>query len=188
MPSAADLATMLQSYVAAGERPPPELSELLDVINGAAPQGGAEGPSEEIEPEPYFVVKARTLADGSKAFINMMGSPKIGAPGDWSNATMPDHVAEAMAKLEEGGGEFDERDAQAVRFPLSLSEPRVEKDKAGAPCTVYDCVLNDDIMQVTMQQSPGGRKLRGFVIELVLNWVGSKVRQRAMVALQAASR
>ena len=125
---------MLQSYVAAGERPPPELSELLDVINGAAPQG-AEGPSEEIEPEPYFVVKARTLADGSKAFINMMGSPKIGAPGDWSNATMPDHVAEAMAKLEEGEENLTSATRRLCAF-RSLSEPRVEKDKAGAPCSV----------------------------------------------------
>lgn len=61
-----------------------------------------------------------------------------------------------------------------MRFPLSLSEPRQEKDKAGAPCRVYDCVLNDDIMQVTMQQSPGGRKLKQFIIELVINWVGQK--------------
>merc|ERR1719482_1535220 len=103
-----------------------------------------------------------------------MGSDAIGAPGDWSGASMPKHVEEAMAKLESDAEGFSEADAQAVRFPLSLSEPRQEKDKAGAPCRVYDCVLNDDIMQVTMQQSPGGRKLKQFIIELVINWVGQK--------------
>lgn len=48
---------------------------------------------------PPAALQARRAKDDTKAFINMMGSDAIGAPGDWSGASMPKHVEEAMAKV-----------------------------------------------------------------------------------------
>lgn len=122
------------------------------------------GDREEIYPEPGFVVK--TIDDaGRKIFINVCGHAKLQAPGsEWANGKLPEHVETALANLE------DPEAVQQLRFPLSVSEGRNELDKTGAPCTVYDAVFNDEVVK----QAIAYRKLKVFLVELCLQWVGQK--------------
>ena len=119
---------------------------------------------EEIFPEPGFVVK--TVDDtGRKVFVNVCGHFKIQAPGsDWANGVVPEAVENALANLD------DPEATQHLRFPLSVSDARNELDKKGAPCTVYDAVFNDDVVK----QAICSRRLKVFLVELVLQWIAQK--------------
>jgi hypothetical protein len=119
---------------------------------------------EEIVPEPGFVVK--TVDDtGRKVFINVCGHFKIQAPGsDWANGVVPEAVENALANLD------DPEATQHLRFPLSVSDARNELDKKGAPCTVYDAVFNADVVK----QAICSRRLKVFLVELVLQWIAQK--------------
>ena len=146
------------SAAAAGGRP-----TVPGAARAPAPQPvGAD--REEILPEPGFVVK--TIDDaGRKIFINVCGHAKIQAPGtEWAGGKVPEHVEHALANLE------DPDAVQQLRFPLSVSEGRGELDKAGQPCTAYDAVFNDDVVKQAMAH----RKLKVFLVELCLQWVGQK--------------
>jgi hypothetical protein len=81
--------------------------------------------------------------EGRKVFINMCSSDKIGAPSSWEGGVVPDAVHEHLQNLEN----LSESDAQQLRFPLSLSEPRNDLDKSNEPCTVFDCALSTHVMQ-----------------------------------------
>ena len=64
---AAPGATLAAAARAAGLRAPPPV-----------------GPrSAELVPEPAFVVKTRDEATARKVFVNVCGSPRVAAPGDW---------------------------------------------------------------------------------------------------------
>ena len=119
---------------------------------------------EEIFPEPGFVVK--TVDDtGRKVFVNVCGHFKIQAPGsDWANGVVPEAVENALANLD------DPEATQHLRFPLSVSDARNELDKKGAPCTVYDAVFNADVVK----QAICSRRLKVFLVELVLQWIAQK--------------
>ena len=56
---------------------------------------------------------------------------------------MPD---EAKAFLESAASS-SEQQAEALNLPLSLGETKLETDKQGEPCTVYDVVFNDDALK-----------------------------------------
>jgi hypothetical protein len=73
-------------------------------------------------------------------------------------------VENALANL-------DDPDAvQHLRFPLSVSDARNELDKKGSPCTVYDAVFNADVVK----QAIVSRRLKVFLVELVLQWIAQK--------------
>ena len=145
---------------------------LGDEMGGTPGMGGPTGRApppvpgdrEEIFPEPGFVVK--TIDDaGRKVFVNVCGHAKLQAPGaDWANGKVPEHVEKALSNLE------DPNSVQQLRFPVSVSEGRNELDKAGQPCTVYDAVFNDEVVK----QAIAYRKLKVFLVELCLQWVGQK--------------
>ena len=131
---------------------------------GAPGAFSAPADREEIVPEPGFVVK--TVDDtGRKVFINVCGHFKIQAPGsEWANGVVPEAVENALANL-------DDPDAvRHLRFPLSVSDARNELDKKGLACTVYDAVFNDDVVK----QAIVSRRLKVFLVELVLQWIAQK--------------
>jgi len=154
---------------------PEEMAGLLEALQGLdhmASAGGAQmaggavapagGEGEEITPEPAFVVKTRD-DNGRKVFINVLGSPAIGAPGGWEGGRVPDHVEEALRRQEAAPDE-------SLRFPLSLSEPQNDLDRKGEPCTVFDCAFNADVVQ----QAVAHRRLQVFLVELAMGWTCSK--------------
>jgi len=143
----------------------PELSELLQQVKKKAGQPTDEMPTEEIIPEPGFVVKTQDEG-GGKVFINMCGHQKIAAPGNWANGKVPDEVQQALDNVDN----LSEAQAEMLRFPLAMSPPRPDKDKKGEACTTFDCCLNLDVVK----QASVYRQLKVFLIELALSWVGHK--------------
>ena len=122
---------------------------------------------EEIYPEAMFVIK--TVDDaGRKIFINVCGHAKIAAPGSkWGKGDqVPEEVQSALVSMEEGTNEGVEH----LRFPISVSEGRNELDKTGHGCTVYDAVFNEDVAK----QAAHYKRLKVFVCELCLQWIGQK--------------
>eukprot|EP00240_Pyramimonas_obovata_P004325 CAMPEP_0118938580 /NCGR_PEP_ID=MMETSP1169-20130426/26410_1 /TAXON_ID=36882 /ORGANISM="Pyramimonas obovata, Strain CCMP722" /LENGTH=368 /DNA_ID=CAMNT_0006882555 /DNA_START=36 /DNA_END=1140 /DNA_ORIENTATION=- len=134
---------------------------------GTVPEKQPEG--EDIKPQPGFVVKTHDDT-GRKVFINVCGDKKIPAPGNWKEGKVPDEVKNALEELaaqeEEGGGEA----AEALRFPLSCGDLRNDFDKKNEPCSVVDVILNAEVVT----QSMGLRRLKVFVVELAIAWVGQK--------------
>jgi hypothetical protein len=115
-----------------------------------------------------FVIK--TVDDkGGKVFINICGSDKVAPPGArWVDGQVPEEVQRALDQ----GNEADEAAQQALRCPISLGEPRVDMDRKGEACTVFDCVFNDEVASTA---SKGHRQLKNFIIELALGWIQHKV-------------
>ncbi|GAQ82138.1 hypothetical protein KFL_001010230 [Klebsormidium nitens] len=135
-----------------------------------APQAEAE----EITPEPGFVVKTADEERGAKVFINVCGSDKVAAPGDWKNG-VPKEVEEAMGELD-GDPNMPTSTSidETLRFPLSLSDPFTSTDKGGAECTVYDIVLNSEVVKNAKLPGPLARRLKTFLVELCMGWVAHK--------------
>lgn len=47
-----------------------------------------------------FVVKTQDMATSRKVFINMCCHPKVAAPGNWANGTMPESVQNALENMD----------------------------------------------------------------------------------------
>ena len=75
-------------------------------------------------------------------------------------------MQKALVSMEEGSNEGVEH----LRFPISVSEGRNELDKSGHGCTVYDAVFNEDVAK----QAAHYKRLKVFVCELCLQWIGQK--------------
>ena len=51
-------------------------------------------------------------------------------------------------QIEQAGAALGtDADCESLRFPLSLSETKTEKDNKGEECTVFDVVYNDEAMK-----------------------------------------
>lgn len=134
---------------------------------GEATAADKQAEGQDIVPEPGFVIK--TVDDkGGKVFINICGSDKVAPPGArWVDGQVPEEVQRALDQ----GDEADEAAQQALRCPISLGEPRVDMDRKGEACTVFDCVFNDEVASTA---SKGHRQLKNFIIELALGWIQHK--------------
>lgn len=80
---------------------------------------------------------------------------------------MPDKVLKALDDLQH---DQPNSDAEALRFPLSCSEVQPDTDKQGQPCSTIDCIVHSDVLAAAQQHRP----LKAFLIELALQWAGSK--------------
>ncbi|KAK9824576.1 hypothetical protein WJX72_011454 [[Myrmecia] bisecta] len=162
-PSTEELLEVLKLYQENPSSAPPELKEMLELYADAQQASRAPPDSATVRPEPGFVVK--TADDtGRKVFINICSSDRVAAPGNWERGKVPDEVVEALAKA------GDREGSEALRFPLSLGEARNDLDRKGDPCTLFDVILNSDVVK----QAMAFRKLKVFLIELALGWVSQK--------------
>eukprot|EP00976_Prorocentrum_cordatum_P116521 1196175-Prorocentrum_minimum.AAC.5 len=176
-----ELMQLLTQYHAAGgsldpDKAPPELTQLLEEVQrqksgltgmGTVPEKQPEG--EDIKPQAGFVIKTHDDT-GRKVFINVCGDNKIPAPGNWKEGKVPDEVKNALEELaaqeEADGGQA----AEALRFPLSCGDLRNDFDKKSEPCSVVDVILNG----VVVTECLGLRRLKVFIVELAIAWVGQK--------------
>eukprot|EP00898_Chlorokybus_atmophyticus_P001587 jgi/Chlat1/2429/Chrsp17S02826 len=178
-----ELTAMLRQYeamTATGAAPRvPELESLMKAVkSGASPTvPAAPSASEDILPDAGFVVKTRLLnstdpqGESKKVFVNICGSARVPAPGDWKSG-VPEEVEKAIRELEEGGGEEGGEVVakESVRFPLSMSEAREDVDHSGEPSVVYDVVFNSDVLRQAMVL----RQLKLFIIDMALQWLQQK--------------
>ncbi|GLI63806.1 hypothetical protein VaNZ11_006903 [Volvox africanus] len=182
-PSPEELLAMVEFLQQQGlnmDQVPSDLKTMLDNVKRqkAAKGGGPPPPpdalTEEIAPEPGFVIKTSEVASGKKVFINVCSSDRVSAPGGWANGMMPDEVAAALDKLqsgENGAAAMTPGEVETLRFPLSCGPPRLDNDRKGALCTVIDVVFNSDVVRAAAV----ARKLKAMLIEVATGWVANKI-------------
>ncbi|PNW78176.1 hypothetical protein CHLRE_10g467050v5 [Chlamydomonas reinhardtii] len=175
------LVELLQQQGMNMDQVPADLKTMLHNVKrqkAPATKGPAtpEAPTEEITPDPGFVIKTTETKTGDKIFINVCWHDRVAAPGGWSNGVMPDEVAAALEKLQSAGGDegaahMSPSEVEALRFPLACGAPRVDTDRKGSPCTAIDVVFNSDVVRA----AASARKLKAMLIEVSLGWVGNKL-------------
>ncbi|KAG2433462.1 hypothetical protein HXX76_008519 [Chlamydomonas incerta] len=175
------LVELLQQQGMNMDQVPADLKTMLDNVKrqkASAGKGPAtqDAPTEEITPEPGFVIKTNEMKTGGKVFINVCSHDRVTAPGGWSNGVMPDEVAAALEKLQNAGGDagaanMSPGEVEALRFPLACGAPRADTDRKGLPCTAIDVVFNSDVVRA----AAAARKLKAMLIEMSLGWVGNKL-------------
>ena len=116
-----------------------------------------------------FVIKTGDDT-GRKVFVNMCSSDHVAAPSTWHDGVMPDSVADALAQAQGTHSDISADTAEALRLPLSLSEPRNDLDKHGQACTVFDCVFSTTVLAEASRL----RAMKVFVIETVIGWINHK--------------
>lgn len=110
----------------------------------------------EVIPDPGFVVKTKTLAEGKKIFINICQSTKLQEPA-------------TKKKLDNEG-----KEQEGINIPLSLGPPLTDVDKSGAECTVYDIVVNPKVIDDAKADETGN--YRNFLCELSLQYIEQKYK------------
>mmetsp|Transcript_20612 Transcript_20612/g.38366 ORF Transcript_20612/g.38366 Transcript_20612/m.38366 type:complete len:530 (+) Transcript_20612:113-1702(+) len=110
---------------------------------------------QKVHPTPGFVLKTRT-EKGDKVFVNICQSPLL-------------QKMSKKKQLAEDGSE-----QEGINIPLSLGPPRIDTDKAGAKCTVYDLVVNPEVLTNAKEDSSGAS--RNFLCELALQYVEQKYK------------
>ncbi|KAJ1557339.1 PIH1 domain-containing protein 1, partial [Nowakowskiella sp. JEL0078] len=141
--SAEELQALKEFASATGATSIDELISATSTISEVAATALAASASHttEISPNPGFVIKTHTLAKSEEAsvekdmkvFINMVYSENVPAP--------------PLASDEEIRKALEAQDAGAYKVPLSLAEKRIDTDKAGNKCLVFDACINDQPMK-----------------------------------------
>ncbi|MEW5318044.1 MAG: hypothetical protein WDW38_009297 [Sanguina aurantia] len=174
---------MLEEYQQQGgsmDQVPPELTELLKNVKRSRQQPTPEdAPTEEITPVAgpsflidtgvsFLVCREKGYAAGRKVFINLCGSDRVAAPGNWVGGVIPDEVLEAL----DNTANLSEQQQNMLRFPLALGPAQMDLDKKSEPCTTYDVIVNHDIIK----QAVICRPLKSFLIITTLQWVSHKTK------------
>mmetsp|Transcript_111113 Transcript_111113/g.192702 ORF Transcript_111113/g.192702 Transcript_111113/m.192702 type:complete len:608 (-) Transcript_111113:869-2692(-) len=160
-----EFATVLMEAAAAEGMPQPpedqaEYEEWIEKVtqrmaNQAIKEGFVQGKNEDgthwcmVIPDPVFVIKAKNK--NCKVFVNICSSDKIAEP--------------------QPVGDIEDPDADLQwRIPLSCGQARVDKDKEGRPCTVYDVIYNDG----TLDRASKEADFKQLVIALALSYLKQK--------------
>ena len=114
-----------------------------------AVQSDEDGKWMWIDPSPGFCIKCTTTR-GGKVFINIGQHEKIAEP-------MPLDDDEASDEIR-------------FRIPLSCGAARLDTDKAGKPCKVYDVIVNP----ATIKRCGEDNEFRRFVAALCMSWIKQK--------------
>ena len=86
-----------------------------------------------------YVVKTKD-ARGRKVLVNVCGAKEVPKPARW-------RITEE--EEEEGGDDHEINDLEKThRFPLACSDKRVDIDRNGNACDVYDVAFNDEVVEV----------------------------------------
>lgn len=115
---------------------------------------GSDMRSEKIVPEPGFVVKTRALESNDKVFINFCKSSRIKTFSREPQAPTPE----------------DPDPPERIRIPLSLGTADQELDKNGETCTVYDVVMNPEVID----GCTGNNDFRSWVVDVAMGWIENK--------------
>ena len=90
--------------------------------------------------KPGYVVKTKD-ARGRKVLVNVCGAKEVPKPARW-------RITEEEEE-EEGGDDHEINDLEKThRFPLACSDKRVDIDRNGNACDVYDVAFNDEVVEV----------------------------------------
>ena len=94
--------------------------------------------------KPGYVVKTKD-ARGRKVLVNVCGAKEVPKPARWRITEEEEEEEEE----EEGGDDHEINDLEKThRFPLACSDKRVDIDRNGNACDVYDVAFNDEVVEV----------------------------------------
>eukprot|EP00667_Euglena_gracilis_P005564 EG_transcript_5603 len=156
-------ALLLEAAAAEGCQPPEDPAEYEEwfgkvtarMMQQAVEEGHLQGKNEDgtmwcmVSPKPAFVVKAKNNL--SKVFVNICSSDKIREPQPLGDVT-------------------DETQDIQWRVPLSCGTARLDKDKEGVPCVVYDVIYNTG----TLERAAKEPDFKQLVIALALQYLKQK--------------
>jgi len=121
----------------------------------------AEHPSTTVKPRPGICVKTRTQT-GGKFFINLCKLAEIPAP--------PPIEERELAQMIEA-----EDYTNLWRVPMSLGQPRKEKDKSGQDCSVAEVAINSSWFDKML----ASEIFTSFVITVAMEGLGDKYEEEA---------
>ncbi|KAI0944435.1 hypothetical protein AcW1_002148 [Taiwanofungus camphoratus] len=103
---------------------------------------------------PSVVSATITVPKGLKVFVNIAWDSNVPPP--------PDDSEEAIQRAMSGEEEPPEQSGEGWFVPVVVSEPREDKDKAGKPSVVLDCVYNSSLKSRALKDL----EFKTFLIEL----------------------
>jgi hypothetical protein len=109
-----------------------------------------------IKPLPGFAFKTSRVSDGKKVFINITQHEVIDKPG-------------LKKKLDADGNEVE-----GMNIPMSVGTGRLEIDKKGVECEVFDIVVNPDVVHDVVEDGTG--KFREFICQLGIQCLEQKYK------------
>eukprot|EP00602_Paraphysomonas_sp_CaronLab_P012541 CAMPEP_0185038478 /NCGR_PEP_ID=MMETSP1103-20130426/34192_1 /TAXON_ID=36769 /ORGANISM="Paraphysomonas bandaiensis, Strain Caron Lab Isolate" /LENGTH=583 /DNA_ID=CAMNT_0027576927 /DNA_START=54 /DNA_END=1802 /DNA_ORIENTATION=- len=107
----------------------------------------------QITPEPGFTVKTKNQS-GSKIFINVCQHAEIAVP--------------AIKKRLNAEGE----EVEGMNIPLSAGPARLGKDKSGVDCSIYDVIVNPQVIKDVLADPTGQH--RDFICQLTIQSIEQK--------------
>ncbi|KAG1801014.1 pre-RNA processing PIH1/Nop17-domain-containing protein [Suillus plorans] len=100
------------------------------------------------------------IPKGLKVFVNIAWDTNVPPPPPGSEDTIQKVIR---------GQHYNESNSDGWFIPVLVSDPRDDKDKAGKPALVVDCVLNPSVKPRTLKEA----HFKAFIIELALQRVES---------------
>ncbi|KAI0651258.1 pre-RNA processing PIH1/Nop17-domain-containing protein [Trametes meyenii] len=95
-----------------------------------------------------------TIAANLKVFVNIAWDKNVPAP--------PERSEEAIERAVAGDVSLDTSDPEDWFVPVIVSEPKRDKDKAGKPSIVFDCIFNATLKSRALRSA----EFKTFLIEL----------------------
>ncbi|KAL0952349.1 hypothetical protein HGRIS_006629 [Hohenbuehelia grisea] len=126
------------------------------------PKSDTNPPQNVLEVKPSVV----PLPKGLKVFVNIAWDKNVPAA--------PEGSEEAIRKAMEGD-DIDETNPDGWYVPVVVAQGRLDKDKAGQPSLVYDCVYNPSVKSRTLRDPD----FKIFLIELALQ----RIEAQSLVSL-----
>ncbi|KAI0363325.1 hypothetical protein BV20DRAFT_975824 [Pilatotrama ljubarskyi] len=114
----------------------------------ASSQAPSSNPSSSSAPTSF------TVPPNTKVFVNIAWDKHVPAPPERSEAAIERAIAGDIA--------LDASDPEDWYVPVIVSEPRQDKDKAGKPSVVFDCIFSSSLKSRSLR-SP---EFKTFLIEL----------------------
>lgn len=130
--------------------------EFRSLVQSLSDESKPERKTKSIKPTPGFCVKLRDTSSGAKLFVNVCHTPELPEPRDIDDAELI-HILES-------------EDPTSYRVPLSLGLPHDEVDKGGAPCKVYDVIINDAFFR----KISANELFKTFLITVALDGIEDK--------------
>ncbi|TFK24898.1 hypothetical protein FA15DRAFT_388240 [Coprinopsis marcescibilis] len=123
----------------------------------AAPSSNSPSPGGLLEPTAQA---ATPVPVGMKVFVNIAWDKNVPPP--------PEGSEEVIQKAMKGDEDVTQRDNKSGWYvPVIVSDPRLDKDKAGKPSLVVDCVYNTSVKSRTLRDP----EFKIFLVELALQRV-----------------
>jgi dynein assembly factor 2 len=133
-------------------------------------EGEIPADEEVVRPTPGFVLKTKSVDQGSKIFVNVCGTPKVPMPQ--AGARPAGENFEATGSKGNGA-----ESGQYWSIPYIHTAMRMDQDKDRNPCHVYDILFHTDTIKLTDSQGP---RFKALVIQTALESVeeNGKVKLR----------